>query len=48
VPLEILTRGRFIKVRVSVGRGKKLYDKRQTLEKREQDRQAQAAIKFNR
>ena len=45
VPLEILTRGRYIKVRISVGRGKKLYDKRQTLKKRDQDRESQAAIK---
>ena len=45
VPLEILTRGRFIKVRISVGRGKKQYDKRQTLKKRDQGREAQAAIK---
>jgi SsrA-binding protein len=45
VPLEILTQGRFIKVRISMGRGKKLYDKRQTLKKREETRQADAAIK---
>jgi SsrA-binding protein len=45
VPLEILTGGRFIKVRISVGRGKKLYDKRQTLKKRDEDRQMQAALK---
>lgn len=45
VPLEIITRGRYIKVRISVGRGKKLYDKRQTLKKREETRQMNAAIK---
>jgi SsrA-binding protein len=44
VPLEILTRGRFIKLRISVGKGKKLYDKRQTLKKRDQDREARRAI----
>jgi SsrA-binding protein len=44
VPLEILTGGRFIKLRISVGRGKKLYDKRQTLKKRDQDREAKRAI----
>jgi SsrA-binding protein len=37
VPLEFLTAGRFIKVRISTGRGKKRYDKRQTLKKRESD-----------
>lgn len=45
VPLEILTRGRFIKLRLAVGRGKKLYDKRQTLKARDDARRAAAAIK---
>lgn len=40
VPLEILTRGRYIKLRLAVGKGKKLYDKRQTLKKRDADRDA--------
>ena len=48
VPLEILTGGRFIKVRISVGRGKKLYDKRQTLKKRDENRNIQAAMKASR
>lgn len=39
VPLEILTRGRFIKLRIAIGKGKKLYDKRQTIKQRDQDRQ---------
>ncbi len=38
VPLEILTRGRFIKIKIAAGRGKKLYDKRETLKKRDQER----------
>jgi SsrA-binding protein len=41
VPLEILTQGRYIKLRISAGRGKKLYDKRQTLKKRDETRQIQ-------
>jgi SsrA-binding protein len=45
VPLEILTRGRFIKLRIAIGKGKKHYDKRQVLKKRETDRQLQSAIK---
>lgn len=45
VPLEILTQGRYIKVRVSAGRGKKQYDKRQTLKARTETREARAAIK---
>ena len=48
VPLEILTRTRFIKVRISVGRGKKLYDKRQTLKQRDEKRSMLAAIKASR
>ena len=38
VPLEVLTRGRYIKVRIAIGKGKKLYDKRQTLKKRDEER----------
>lgn len=39
VPLEILTRGRFIKLRIAIGKGKKHYDKRQTLKARDESRQ---------
>lgn len=39
VPTELMTRGRYIKLRISAGRGKKNYDKRQTLKKRDQDRE---------
>lgn len=45
VPLEILTRGRFIKLKIAVGKGKKRYDKRQTLKARDDQRRAQAALK---
>ena len=38
VPLELLTSGRYIKLRIAIGKGKKHYDKRQTLKKRDQDR----------
>ncbi len=38
VPLDILTKGRYIKIRVASGKGKKLYDKRQTLKKRDEQR----------
>lgn len=47
VPLEILTGGRYIKLRISAGKGKKHYDKRQTLKRREDERRAQAALKAN-
>jgi SsrA-binding protein len=48
VPLEVLTRGKYIKVRISAGRGKKLYDKRQSIKKRDELRTMQAAVKSQR
>lgn len=45
VPLEILTGGRFIKLRISVGRGKKLYDKRRTLKAKDDARRVAAELK---
>lgn len=38
VPTELLTQGRYIKVRISVGTGKKHYDKRESIKKRDQER----------
>jgi SsrA-binding protein len=40
VPLELLTHGRYIKLRIAVGRGKKHYDKRETIKRRKQERDA--------
>lgn len=48
VPLEILTHGRYIKLRISVGRGKKRYDKRQTLKAREENRTINRELKNRR
>jgi SsrA-binding protein len=45
VPLELLTGGRYIKLRISVGRGKKLYDKRQTLKARDEQRNINRVLK---
>ncbi len=47
VPLEILIGGRYIKVRISVGRGKKLYDKRQILKKRDEARNINQVLKHS-
>ena len=44
IPTDILTKSRFIKVRIKTGTGKKKYDKRQTLKKRDDDRAAQRAL----
>lgn len=45
VPLEVLATGRYIKLRIAIGRGKKLYDKRQTLKKRDELRQIDRTLK---
>lgn len=39
VPTKLLTNGRFIKLVIALGKGKKTYDKRQTIKKRDQDRE---------
>lgn len=45
VPLKLLTNGRYIKVVIALGKGKKNYDKRETLKRRDQQRDADRAIK---
>jgi len=45
VPVKILTKGRYIKVVIALGKGKKNYDKRETLKRRDQERESQQAIK---
>lgn len=45
VPLELLTKGRYIKLRIASGRGKKLYDKRQIIKKRDEQRNMASALK---
>jgi SsrA-binding protein len=48
VPLEILTQGRYIKLRLAVGKGKKQFDKRQALKKRDESRAIHAVLKQQR
>ena len=45
VPTKLLTTGRFIKIVIALGKGKKNYDKRETLKRRDQERDARQAIK---
>jgi SsrA-binding protein len=45
VPIKLLTNGRFIKVVIALGKGKKNYDKRETLKRRSQEREANRIIK---
>lgn len=43
VPTKLLTSGRFIKLVIALGKGKKQYDKRQALKKRDEERDARRA-----
>lgn len=45
VPTKLLTQGRFIKLVIAVGKGKKRWDKRETLKRRDQDRETQRQLK---
>lgn len=45
VPTKLLTTGRFIKVVIAIGTGKKRYDKRETLKRRDAEREAARQIK---
>ena len=45
VPTKLLTAGRFIKVVIALGKGKKNYDKRETIKRRDANRDAARAIK---
>lgn len=43
IPTKLLTTGRFIKVVIALGKGKKRYDKRETIKRRNQERDARHA-----
>ena len=45
VPLKLLSGGRYIKLVIALGKGKKNYDKRETMKRRDQDRDIKRAIK---
>lgn len=45
VALKLLTTGRFIKIVIALGKGKKRYDKRETIKRRDQDRDTKRALK---
>lgn len=44
VPTKMLTQRRFIKLEIATGKGKKSYDKRQTIKQRQQERETKRAI----
>lgn len=45
VPTRLFTNGRFIKIELTIARGKKSYDKRETIKRRQQDREAKRELK---
>lgn len=45
VPTKLLTNGRYIKLVIALGKGKKRYDKRETIKRRDQDRDAQRMMR---
>jgi SsrA-binding protein len=45
VPTKLLTHGRYIKLVIALGKGKKNYDKRETIKRRDQDRETQRQLK---
>jgi len=45
VPLEIYLKGGLAKVLIGIGKGKKKYDKRETIKKRDLDREARGRLK---
>ncbi len=47
VPLRIYFAGSYVKIDIALARGKKLYDKRDTIAKKEQQREAQKEFKLN-
>lgn len=45
VPLRFLANGRYIKLVIAIGKGKKHYDKRETIKKRDSERDTRRTIK---
>ena len=48
VPTKLLTTGKYVKLVIALGKGKKRYDKRETLKRRDQERESKRAIKYTR
>jgi SsrA-binding protein len=45
VPLKLYFKGQRVKVAIALAKGKKIYDKRETIKRREADRETRAAVK---
>lgn len=48
VPIKLLTNGKYIKLVIAIGRGKKRYDKRETMKRHDQELDIKRAIKGSR
>ncbi|MFB3851526.1 MAG: SsrA-binding protein SmpB [Acidobacteriota bacterium] len=46
VPLKLYQKGRKIKVEIALAKGKKLYDKRESIKKKDLEREQQAELKY--
>jgi SsrA-binding protein len=44
IPTDLLTQGRYIKLRLGVGKGRKKYDKRELIKKRDQQRDTDRVV----
>ena len=47
VPTKVLTAGRYIKLVIALGKGKKNYDKRETIKRRDLDREHQQSVRIH-
>lgn len=45
VPIKVYNKGRLVKVEIAVAKGKKQFDKRQSIKKRESDRESRRTLK---
>ena len=48
VPLRMTTRTRFLKLTIAIAKGKKMYDKRETIKRRDQERESKRLMAANR
>ena len=47
IPISLYFKGSFVKLELGIGRGKKLYDKREDLKKKEQNKEIDRQLKAN-
>ena len=46
IPTKVYFKGPYVKVEIAIAKGKKLYDKRDTIKKRDIDREIQKSVKY--